>query len=139
MVNRRLTLTRLASVAGSQGPDEMSELGQSRRFHDVRAESVRPSTTDIFRMRRAATLVRAAGFEPAQPLNSAEFRSGSRPSNVVFVKPAKTCKDMPGLHWAANEISLGFVAFDLAQEIELFGAFDTFCDNADLQVQSQSD
>jgi hypothetical protein len=29
----------------------MSLVGQSRRFHDVRAESVRPSTTDIFRMR----------------------------------------------------------------------------------------
>jgi hypothetical protein len=45
---------------------------------------------------------------------------------------------MLGLHCAANEISLDFVAIGLPQEIELLGAFDTLCGNSDLQLPGQS-
>src|SRR5437764_12163471 len=80
----------------------------------------------------------SAGFaEPFRPLSSrlpfsAGFCISSCPGNVVFVMPTKKRKDMPGLHWEANEIALDFVAIGLAQEIELLGAFDAFCDDADL-------
>jgi len=63
---------------------------------------------------------------------SAEFCISFSPGNVVFVMPTKKRKDMPGLHWAANEIALDFVAIGLAQEIELLCAFDALCDDADL-------
>ena len=82
-------------------------------------------------MHRVRDLLNRLGLcLPGGPF-SAEFCISFSPGNVVFVMPTKKRKDMPGLHWAANEIALNFVAIGLAQEIELLGAFDALCDDTD--------
>ncbi len=103
----------------------------------VRRPSMRFVPIKTAEQQSALMMHRVRIAEPFRPLSStrpfsAEFCISSCPGSVVFVMPTKKRKDMPGLHWAANEIALDFVAIGLAQEIELLGAFDALCDDADL-------
>src|SRR5258707_3573220 len=108
-----------------------------RTFRSVRRPSMRFVPIKTAEQQSALMMHRVRIAEPFRPLSStrpfsAEFCISSCPGSVVFVMPTKKRKDMPGLHWAANEIALDFVAIGLAQEIELLGAFDALCDDADL-------